>query len=147
MEVVVGKRVTNINDPHLRLEAYLDLVELVSGAYGDKANPSASYLTITAEKEGMTEKEYLGGRPVGEIREYLKQARIIEIEYSIPSSFVIGGRVWHTRGEGVVIYGEEVNLSCSNLDAEEVRNVQELVRKSSNDFAIEFLDKRIRGEG
>ena len=147
MEAVVSKRAANINNPHVRMEAYLDLVELISQAYEEKAVPRSSYLAITAEKEGVPEDKYLGSQPVQEIREYLKQVKVIKIEDSIPSSFLIGGRLWHTRGEGVVIYGEEVSLACSNLDPEEVRNLQGLVRKSLKDYAIEFIGKRICGEG
>jgi hypothetical protein len=146
METVVSKRVTDINNPHIRLGAYLDLVELISGAYGDKANPRSSYLTITAERDEIPENEYLGNQPVGEIREYLKQVKIIDIESSIPSTFVIGNRLWLTKGEGVVMYGVEVSLSCPNLETDEVRDLQKLVRKSSKDYAIEFAGKRIYGE-
>ena len=146
MEAVVSKRVTNIDNPHLRLEAYLDIAELISDAYGEKVNPRSSYLAITAERENIPEEKYFGSEPVEELREYLKQVKIIEIESSIPSSFVIGSRLWHTKGEGVVMYGTEVSLSCANLDADEVRNLQKLVMKSSKDYAIEYAGKKIHGE-
>jgi len=146
MEAAVSKIVTNINDPHARMEAYLDLVELVSQAYGEKASPRSSYLLITVEREEVPEDKYLGSQSLPEIREYLRQVKVIKIESSIPISFLIGGRLWHTKGEGVVIYGQEVSLGCSNLEPVEVRNLQEVVRKSSKDYAIEFVGKRISGE-
>lgn len=146
MEATVSKIVANINDPHARMEAYLDLVELISQAYGEKASPKSSYLTITVEKEEIPEDKYLGSQSVQEIREYLRQVKVINIEYSIPASFLIGGRLWHTKGEGLVMYGDEIILACSNLDPQEVRNLQEVVRKSSKDYAIEFIGKRISGE-
>jgi hypothetical protein len=146
MEAAVSKIVTNISDPHARIEAYLDLVELISQAYGEKASPRSSYLLITVEREEVPEDKYLGSQSLQEIREYLRQVKVIKIESSIPISFLIGGRLWHTKGEGVVVYGEEVSLVCSNLDPEEVRNLQEVVRKSSKDYAIEFIGKRISGE-
>ncbi len=147
MEATISRRVANINDPHLRLEAYLDLVELISRAYGERANPRASYLTVTAEKEGIPEKEYLGSQPADKLREYLKRAKITEIEYSIPGSFTVGNRLWYMQGEGVVMYGEEVNLTCSNLEPEEVRKLQEQVKRATKDYAIQFAGKRICGEG
>ena len=146
MEAAVSKIVANINDPHARMEAYLDLVELISQAYGEKASPKSSYLSITVERENVPEDKYLGSQSLPEIREYLRQVKVIKIESSIPASFLIGGRLWHTKGEGVVMYGDEVSLACSNLDPEEVRNLQELVKKSSKGYAIEFIGKRIRGE-
>jgi hypothetical protein len=146
MEAAVSKIVTNINDPHARMEAYLDLVELISQAYGEKASPKSSYLMVTVEKEEVPEDKYLGSQSLSEIREYLGQVKVIEIESSIPASFLIGGRLWHTKGEGVVVYGQEVSLVCPNLDPEEVWNLQEVVRKSSKDYAIEIVGKRISGE-
>lgn len=146
MEIVVNKRVANINNPHLRLEAYLDMVELISNVYGEKAYPEASYLNVTAEREKIPEENYLGGKPVEEVREYLKQVQITEIESSIPSSFKIGDQLWHTKGEGVAMYGVEVSLSCSTLDVDEQRNLQKLVMKSSREYTIEFAGQRIRGE-
>ncbi len=146
MEAIVTKRVADINDPHLRLEAYLDLVELISRAYGEKADARASYLMVTAEKEGIPEKKYLGNQPVKELREYLKHFRVTEIEYNVPCSFTISGRLWHVQDEGVVMYGEEVSLICSNLTPEEVVRIQEQVKKSSKDYAMEFAEKRITGE-
>lgn len=146
MEVIVSKSVTNINSPQLRLEAYLDLVELISEAYVEKADPTSSYLTITAEIDGIPEEKYFGSKSVNEIREYLNQAKIIEIESSIPSSFIIGNRLWHMKGEGIVMYGTEVSLSCSNLDTDEVRNLKKIVKESSKDYAIEIDNKRVYGE-
>jgi hypothetical protein len=146
MEAAVSKIVTKISDPHARMEAYLDLVELISRAYGEKASPKSSYVAITVERENVPEDKYLGSQSLPEIREFLKQVKVIKIEYSIPLSFLIGSRLWHSKGEGVVMYGDEVSLTCSNLDPEEVRNLQELVRNSSKDYAIEFIGKRISGE-
>lgn len=146
MEAIVSKKVANINDPHLRLEAYLNLVELISRAYGEKADARTSYLMVTAEKEGIPEKKYLGSQPVSELREYLKRFRVTEIEYNVPCSFTVGGRLWYMQDEGVVMYGEEVSLICSNLTPDEVTKIQEQVRKSSKDYAIEFAEKRITGE-
>lgn len=147
MEAVVSKRVTKIGNAHLRLEAYLDLVELISSAYGEKANPRSSYLMITAEREKIPEEKYFGSESLAEIREYLQQVKVTWIESSIPGSFMIGDRLWFTKGEGVEAFGVEVSLSCSNLDSDEARNLQKLVMKSSKDFAIEYIGKRIRGEG
>jgi hypothetical protein len=146
MEAAVSKIVTNINDPHARMEAYLGLVELISQAYGEKASPRSSYLLVTVEREEVPEDKYLGSQSLPEIQDYLRQVKVIKIESSIPASFLIGGRLWHTKGEGVVVYGQEVSLACSNLDPEEVWNLQEVVRKSSKDYAIEFVGKRISGE-
>jgi len=145
MEIVVSKRVTNIKNPQLRLEAYLDLVELISYAYGENAGPMSSYLIITAEREEIPEEKYLGNQPVEKIREYLKQVKVIGIESSIPVSFDISSRLWYTKGEGVVMYGREVSLSCPNLDTDEIMNLQKLVKKSSNDYVIEIAGKRIYG--
>jgi len=50
------------------------------------------------------------------------------------------------QDEGVVMYGEEVSLICSNLTPEEVVRIQEQVKKSSKDYAMEFAEKRITGE-
>jgi hypothetical protein len=77
----------------------------------------------------------------------LEQVKVIGIESSIPGSFMIAGRLWLTKGEGVTMIGVEVSLSCANLDADEVRNLQKLVMKSSKDYAIEFAGKKIYGEG
>lgn len=147
MEALVSKRVADINDPHLRLEAYLKLVELISQAYGEKANPGSNYLMVTAEREGVPEKKYLGNKGIKEIREYLKQVKVTELECTIPGSFAVGRKLWHMRGEGVVMYGEEVSLGCSNLSPEEVRVLQKQVKESSKEYSIEFAGKRICGEG
>jgi hypothetical protein len=147
MEAVVSKKVARIGDPHLRIEAYLDIVEFISNVYGEKANPRSSYLVITAERENIPEENYFGSEPIEEVRKYLEQVKVIGIESSIPGSFMIAGRLWLTKGEGVTMIGVEVSLSCANLDADEVRNLQKLVMKSSKDYAIEFAGKKIYGEG
>lgn len=147
MEAVVSKRVTRIGNPHLRLEAYLDIVEFISNTYGEKADPRSSYLLITAERENIPEEKYFGNEPVEEVREYLKQVKVIGIESSFPGSFMIAGRLWLIKGEGVAMIGVEVSLSCANLGADEVRNLQKLVMKSTKDYAIEFAGKKIYGEG
>jgi len=147
MEVAVSKRVTRIEDPHLRLEAYLDIVELISNTYGEKAaDPRSSYLAITAERENIPEEKYFSSEPVEEVREYLKQSKVTWIESSIPGSFMIADRLWHIKGEGVVMFGVEVSLSCDNLNTDEIRNLQKLVMKSSREYAIESAGKKIHGE-
>ena len=147
MEVVVSKKVTRIDDPHLRLEAYLDIVELISKVYGEKADPRSSYLLINAVRENIPEEKYFGSEPVEEVREYLKQSKVTWIESSFPGSFMVGDWLWQLKGEGVVMFGVEVGLSCTNLNADEIRNLQKLVIKSSSEYAIEVAGRKIRGEG
>lgn len=147
MEAIVSKKVKKISDPHVRLEAYMDLVELISGVYSETANPQSNYVVVTAESEEITEKKYFGNQPLDEIKEYLKQVKITGIENSIPGSFVIGSRLWYMKGEGVTMFGTEVSLFCYDIDADELRILQKLVRKSPRDYIVEFAGKRIYGEG
>jgi len=70
MEAVVSKRVSKINNPQVRLGSYLDIVELIAGIYGEKANPQSNYLVVTAENEGIPEKKYFNIQAVEKIREY-----------------------------------------------------------------------------
>lgn len=146
MEAIVSKRVKNISNPHMRLGAYLDLVELISGSYGEKANPQTNYLVVTAESDGIPEEKHFGIQPLEDILEYLKQVKIIGIEHSIPGSFSIGSRLWYLKGEGVTMYGNEVGLFCYDIDSDRLRDLQKLVKNSSKEYAIEFAGKRIYGE-
>ena len=60
---------------------------------------------------------------------------------------MVGDWLWQLKGEGVVMFGVEVGLSCTNLNADEIRNLQKLVIKSSSEYAIEVAGRKIRGEG
>jgi len=146
MEAVISKKVSNIKDAHIRLNAYLDIVELISNSFEPKTEPKSSYLMVTAEKDGIPEGKYLGNKGIEEIREYLKEVKITGIEYSIPGSFLIHNKLWYIQGEGPAMFWNEVSLVCSTLSPEEVVKLKEQVVKSSKDFSIQFGGKKFTGE-
>ena len=71
----------------------------------------------------------------------------MEIESSIPGSFIAGDKLWRTEGEGLLMSANiYVTVMADQLDAEEARKLKECIEGLSADYYIEFDGKRFSGK-
>ena len=146
MKVEIGKKVKEIGNPHKRLEAYIDIMQKISGVYG--AESQASYLKVKAETDGIPEGRDFLNRPLEEIKQYLQHVVVTGIEYTIPATFTAGNRLWRTEGEGPLIGYTRFDASvvADALDTEEVRKLKECIEALSGDYYIAFDGKKFTGK-
>jgi len=145
MKVAVGKKIAEMGDPHKRLEAYIAIMEKISGAY--ETESQASYLKVKGERDGIPEGRDFLNQPLLEVKRYLQYVHITGLEYTIPATFQTRNRLWRTEGEGPLIGFTrfDVGLEADALDTEEVRKLKECVEALSDDYYIEFDGKRFSG--
>ncbi len=146
MEVVIGKKVAEMKNPHKRLEAYVDLMDKIAGLYA--AEPHASYLKVAAERDGIPEGKDFLDRPLAEVKQHLKSTVITGIEYTIPGTFQAGGKLWRMVGEGPMVAWVrfDVALSADTLEPAEVKNLRDRIEALPSDYYIMFSGKKFPGK-